>query len=1034
MASTHLFYQKLTIPTLAHDLLDRSRIFHIINQAVTNKEIVFVVAPAGYGKTSALVAWAKQWQGRSPVSWYSLGASDSEPLIFLRHLLAALSSHYPALSNIVLELDADDTISSWQSIAEQMIALMSAAPLAAVVIVDDAHLLADAQPKAIQPIMGVLEMLISLTPVRLILASRMELPGMTRLIVQGRSKLVDTTALKLTPQDVERLALLRYGTMLPPGMAAELVEWASGWCAAVMLALENWHRRGPDASPGLSEALQHISSSQLYPFLSEQVFAPLPEPLQRFLLATSVLHELNAERCDALRQSFDSATFLAAIQARDLFIFSRGEWLRYHDLFRGFLLARLYEHPQQARQLLRRSAELYQQWGLYDLAFERWLQLGEIDAAVDLVLQVSPRLREWGEQALIQGWLAALQARAPLSPALLLLQARVAADMGVWVTASAAIQLVLNSHQPRAIAEARILEVAIACLRREDERASEMMALIAVDELPADLQAEGYETAGRVALNRGWIGEAIPLLKQAIEVYHQQSLQNDGKPPAHLYDLLGMAFAMNGDFSAALYFMQQAYSIWKFLDAPVRCINTLNNLATLATEEGRLSDAQAHLNEALRLAQHYDRQSNQVLLLCSLGDVTLLEVQLDQALSYYTKASELARRIGLSAEYAYAAVSALRAAILARNDTQCAHWQRIRDQLPTSAATAHAGLVALVRALEHDDPQQALHYLAEAEASPYLAIHDQALLLLLRAQILYRQGGWRAAAPAWQAFEMFAPRRHLDPLLQLQARITPDLLIDAAEYPLARRWQPATRAPASVEERWTFQALGQFVLCLNDEDRSAAVRPLEQLVIIRLLEAGPAGIAVTTLWEDVWGDVPYSSNALRQSFSRIRRATGLSIQLRQSHCHLLLPWRAVTYDVAQFEGRLAATDSDQQAATALEEQIKRYQGSFLGRLRQESQWLEKRRTALHRRVLWLREKLAERVEQTDPQRALQIYTAVLEEDLGREIAAAGAMRCSIALGDRALAIRIYQQVCGWLMDGLGTEPSPLLEQLYRSAA
>jgi DNA-binding SARP family transcriptional activator len=255
-------------------------------------------------------------------------------------------------------------------------------------------------------------------------------------------------------------------------------------------------------------------------------------------------------------------------------------------------------------------------------------------------------------------------------------------------------------------------------------------------------------------------------------------------------------------------------------------------------------------------------------------------------------------------------------------------------------------------------------------------------------------------------------------------------MLAAAGYSLlAQRLQTSVSV---VETPWAFHALGQFKVESNSAISTGAVRPLDQLVIMRLVEAGLGGLPVLTVWEDVWGDHLYSADALRQSMSRIRRATGLPMQLRQGHCRLIVPWHSVEYDVARFEAPLRSdVVAHDNAVAMLEQQLSLYGGLFLSHLHHESSWLVQRRNLLHQRWLLLREKLALLIEATDPQRSLQLYLAVFEADGCHEMAAAGAMRCAARLGNRPQAIALYQRACEQMLDQLGADPSPILEQLYR---
>lgn len=1011
--------------------MTRSNLNSTVEAALDTGQVVLLNAPAGWGKTTAIAAWAETQHDQISIGWYSLDRTDRDPVLFLQYLLTVLSPCYPELLHLLEQLHADTTPESTESIIQQTISIVVASDCSFLLVLDDIHVLLEDPNDATQRLMEVVETLVNLTSIRVILLSQVVIPGMMRLLMQGRVKIIDSEVLKLSVLDVVTLVTIRYGDTIDQEQAQRLVEWADGWPAAIILALENWYRRGVVSGMEINDLLPMTSTNQLYYFLAQQVFDPLPAPLQEFLVTTAVLDELTPERCNELRQAHDSALFLADIQGRGLFIIARGTWIRYIDLFRTFLLTQLHKTPEREQQLLRRSAELSQSWGNYDFALDRWIELNELETASNMVLVVGPLLRRQGQHRTIIGWLARLQTYGPLSGPLLLLQARVAVDLLDWNTAYAAIQLALISKDPAIVAEARLLEAAIACVRRDDARATEIVSTMSIETLPPHLHAKWYEINGRVALNQGQLKLAITSLKQALTANDPTYRHTaHARPPAHLYDLLGMALAMEGDYEAALYYLKQADSVWQTLQAPARRVNTLNNLGTLATEEGRLAEARTLLKEGLYLAERYGRLRFQVLLLCGLGDVALIETQFVQALNYYAAASKIASNAELSPEYGCACANALRSAILGAEETERDRWQQALDSLSPTGVAANGGLIGLTRALGEPDPRVAMEYLAQAEAASYLAPHDRAQLSLLRVQLVYRLDGWAAAKSYWQALQNNLPPRHLDALLQAQCTIAGNVLEAVDESPLSQR---LLSSRVDDPDTWSFQALGQFTISCSGQEQAPIVRPIDQLVIIRLLEAGVSGISALDLWEDVWGDHLYSSGALRQSLNRIRNTAGLSIQMRQGHCHLLLPWATVSYDVAQFESPLHTHkhSSDSDAVSALKQQLALYLGDFLCHLHHESRWLLQRRTALCRHALSIREKLAQIVEKDDVHYALQLYNAVLAQDGCREIAAAGAMRCAIRLGDRTLAISLYQQVCSRLHEDLGADPSAVLQQLYR---
>ena len=76
-------------PRLRPDIVSRTRVLDTFADLL-NSRLILTVAPAGYGKTQALVDLVHHLD--VPVCWYSLGPTDYEPHRFIEHFVAGLTN------------------------------------------------------------------------------------------------------------------------------------------------------------------------------------------------------------------------------------------------------------------------------------------------------------------------------------------------------------------------------------------------------------------------------------------------------------------------------------------------------------------------------------------------------------------------------------------------------------------------------------------------------------------------------------------------------------------------------------------------------------------------------------------------------------------------------------------------------------------------------------------------------------------------------------------------------------------------------
>ena len=247
----------LARPVAPAHAIDRPDTLRLIGQAVDTHRVVLVVAPAGYGKTAAVGAWARQ--ATSPVAWLSLTSFDRHPSRLERGLLTALEP--------VVGPGAEDLTELLQREVDE-----------AVLVLDDVHLVgAEAA--------GVLGLLVDRAPsgLRIVLISRHRpLLRLQRINAAGGLGEVSVDQLAFSTEDVRRAADA-IGRPLSPEQAVRLRALTAGWPVAVRLALMS----GPTITGRLVTGGQ-LRAAALTDYLLEEVLGDLPAALRDFLLRVSI--------------------------------------------------------------------------------------------------------------------------------------------------------------------------------------------------------------------------------------------------------------------------------------------------------------------------------------------------------------------------------------------------------------------------------------------------------------------------------------------------------------------------------------------------------------------------------------------------------------------------------------------------------------------------------------------------------------------------------------------------------------------------
>ena len=399
--ASQLVDTKLFIPSVRRGLVARSRLSHSLTRGAQAK-LTLVLAPAGFGKTTALAAWLAQLDQQRAVAWLSLEENDRQPASFWTYVVTAVHGAAPSVGASVLPLlqAAQPPI---ESVLVTVLNDLGRLPQDLFLVLDDYHL-ADGPEVAA----GMAFLLEHLPPqVHVVLSSRVD-PDLPLGRLRARGELVEVRAadLRFTHDEVSAYLNDTSGLNLTGRDIAVLEERTEGWIAALQLAALSMRGRRDVAAfiDGFAGDDRYIVD-----YLVEEVLARQPDDVRNFLVQTAILDRLTGPLCDAVTGRRGGKAMLTALDRANLFVVpldDQRRWYRYHHLFADVLRTHLpEEHPDQVAELHRRASHWYDEAGEPSPAVRHALACGDVDRAAELVERAIPALLRGRQEATIRGWL-----------------------------------------------------------------------------------------------------------------------------------------------------------------------------------------------------------------------------------------------------------------------------------------------------------------------------------------------------------------------------------------------------------------------------------------------------------------------------------------------------------------------------------------------------------------------------------------------------------------------------------------------------
>lgn len=599
---------KLQPPLLRPDTYPRERLTLLLRQCA-QRRLTLVCAAPGYGKTT-LIASSLVETGL-PLVWYSLSRSDRDFITFSSYLTQGFERQWHGFGEAMRAAFSSSGKAPAQPmdfVAACVNQLAAAATSDFLVVLDDFQLV-DQIPEICQT----LDLLISHAPpqAHFIISARAAPPisSLSRLLAEGQALEIGEADLKFGPDEAGALFAQCLHLNLPGEQVTTLTEQTEGWALGLLMAGQSIKGQGGiEMKDRLLEMAAH--RRVLFEYLSEEVYRQQSPAMMDFLTSSAILSRLEPRECDAALGRSDSAIRLRALEQHCLFV-ARTEdgWLRYHRLFREFLLQHLAGDPERLEALHRRAAMYFEEQQSFETAIFHRLEAGDTRHAARLIASVSAEMLQAGRFETLAFWLGRLPESAFAEfPELWFCAGQMEEARSQWDQALEHYGRAATAYAARGnllgLSDVLRSKGHILDWRKGEHAEAERLhrqALGYVGEGHHRQRAALLAGLSRDQLSAGNTAAAQALYREAVAIYEAEAdrqglLDTLLNPGSWLYHGLG-------DFPQALAVLRRAEQLALELNSARQLAETYNNLSVNLYFLGRYEEARAHAEKALALSR-----------------------------------------------------------------------------------------------------------------------------------------------------------------------------------------------------------------------------------------------------------------------------------------------------------------------------------------------------------------------------------------------------------------------------------------------
>ena len=369
--------------------------------ATARAQVVTVVAPPGYGKTTLLAQWAERLGAR--VAWVSCDDGDNDPVVLLSALAVALDRIEPVdqtIFGVLASSGADITV------VPRFVSAIASMQLPVTIVLDHAEAITN--KKCLNTIA---ELALRLPAGwQLALASRSAVPLPTaRLRAHGGIVEIGAEDLAMSPQEAF-LLLEGADAALEAADIHELLQRTEGWPAGLYIAALAIKSGTRHTDVGFTFTGDDVFMGD---YLRSELLDRVSPAEASFLTHASVLDRMCGSLCDAVLDRKGSERVLEELERRNLLVVPldrHREWYRYHHLLRDLLQSELRRRdPDLVQDLHYRAAAWYEANAMPEAAIEHAQAAGDYDRVARLVLELAQPAWAGGRVQTVLRWMESLR-------------------------------------------------------------------------------------------------------------------------------------------------------------------------------------------------------------------------------------------------------------------------------------------------------------------------------------------------------------------------------------------------------------------------------------------------------------------------------------------------------------------------------------------------------------------------------------------------------------------------------------------------